>query len=400
MPPETTTKPPLPPPSALYLRPATEAEKRLCFIRSHVSRGGPWGAPLSVSDYLERERINEEAEANRAGQITYWVLSKTPKRVGPIDHEEKVDEDDIVASCETLRRPVIIWTREHGYNDGESAYGIASVFTHPKYRGQGAAAVLMQKLAGWVDGANAPFTALYSDLGEDFYARRGGWYAYSSRQLALKVSSQPKRDDAAPSPSRLPECQPLRREDLQELCDLDVKMLKEEYRNQKRVDRPDGKWVRVAFVPSFAQACWHFDVRDFMAKVVRGKTPLVKGGVVPNAQEPRCWLYWMHDLNLNRLVVLRLVIKEDDGKDDVRKDLTALLHAAVVEAREWNLTDVVVWNPPTALVEAAELLEPDDIERSDVYSRDSNDLPCLRWRRGEKSRDQILWEANEKFEWC
>lgn len=154
-----TNKVPIPSPSALHFRLATDGEKRLCWIRSHVL----WAGPLkNIEDFLKRETINGLADVNKNGGISYWILSK---RATP---SEPPEEDDVIAACESLQRPVIIWTKDESYVESVHGYGIASVFTHPKYRGQGAAAMLMRALASWLDDeqkGNAPFSALFSDVG-------------------------------------------------------------------------------------------------------------------------------------------------------------------------------------------------------------------------------------------
>lgn len=201
---------------------------------------------------------------------------------------------------------------------------------------------------------------------------------------------------------QLSEYQWLHRQDLEALCDLDEKMLKRSYRNQTPNDLPEGKTARVAFLPTFAQACWHFGTEELVGEVVRSEPPLIKGSVIPNAQIPRCWLYWVHDFKDNHLVILRAVVNSGDGdsnKNDVKKDLAALLHTATVEARKWSFTHVIVWNPPEELIDATEMRKPIDVEKYDVHSRDSS-ISCLRWRRGEKSKDEIVWDINEKFCWC
>ena len=154
----TTTALTISSPSSLYLRPASPAEKLLCWTRSHST----WAGPLSVPEYLVRETINGSQDITRDGRITYWVLStleSTPSA------GEEVD-DEIVAACETLKRPVFLRTGQGAFEERNS-YGIASVFTNTRYRGQGAATVLMQRLAHWLDHeGDAPFSALYSDIGK------------------------------------------------------------------------------------------------------------------------------------------------------------------------------------------------------------------------------------------
>jgi hypothetical protein len=111
-----------------------------------------WADPLSIEDHVKREKILSHQPASGDLWKT-WVL--TPKS----------DPTEIVASVETFEKSVFV-------SDGtgsrmEKGYGIASVFTNPKYRGNRMANVLLDKLKEWLDGpAEGWISVLYSDIGE------------------------------------------------------------------------------------------------------------------------------------------------------------------------------------------------------------------------------------------
>jgi hypothetical protein len=146
---------------SLHFRPASPAEKLICWKRNFSS----WGGVLDINDYLGREIVNGSQLVTRDGQITYWVLSSLPSP--PADNN--VVEETIIAACETLKRPVLVKTRDGGVTE-EHSYAIASVFTDPHRRRQGAATVLLKRLAEWLDcEGGCSFSALFSDVGKVGY---------------------------------------------------------------------------------------------------------------------------------------------------------------------------------------------------------------------------------------
>ncbi|KAI9887892.1 MAG: hypothetical protein M1823_000280 [Watsoniomyces obsoletus] len=379
-----TTEPLLraPPSDQLTFRRATVGEKLITWTRNFTS----WAGPLSrIEDYLVRETINGTQDVTKDGRITYWVLTS---RAIPPGHEdddgEEVDPDEIFAAVETLERPALVKTKD-GHVREDKAFGIASVFTHPRCRKQGIATILLKHLASWLDNqTDVPFTALYSDVGKEFYATRGGWNPYPSRQAVLKVL------EPSESKSR-PKVQWLEKLDLERLCALDVRGIKEMY---EELARQGDQSVRVAFQPTFAQACWHFGTESHVGKIVTGKDPVVKGAAV----DDDAFLYWTHDFRDNHLVVLRVRAPGSTDDESIQR-LAALIAAAHEEAKKWNFNAIVVWNPTEAFVKAAKLVAGDVEGAVDVNDRENDSVPCLRWR-GNQGEPNIQWDANEKFAWC
>jgi GNAT superfamily N-acetyltransferase len=112
-----------------------------------------WAAPLALDDYLRREQRLGETDFTANGLNRYWVLTKT------------TDPEEVVASCETTRKTVHCGGAG-GYREVR-AYAIASVYTNPKYRRNGMAALLLTGLKQWMDvEGGAECSALYSDIGK------------------------------------------------------------------------------------------------------------------------------------------------------------------------------------------------------------------------------------------
>ena len=192
--------------------------------------------------------------------------------------------------------------------------------------------------------------------------------------------------------------------------------------------------TRVAFVPTYAQACWHFGTEEHVGKIVRDKVPTVKGagvfrssggqGEENKVRDPLCWLYWLHDFKENHLVILRVVINphhqhpnpnpdQPQNGPSLTKGLTSLLHAAITEACAWKFSQVICWNPSQDMIQAADDLVVTAAQQqqqqqqqsknplsSEVSSREMDSIPCLRWRYRVRQPGDIVWEANEKFAWC
>jgi GNAT superfamily N-acetyltransferase len=115
--------------------------------------GASWAAPLSIDDYMSREQHLSETDFTANGLNRYWMLTRI------------ADPAEVVVSCETTRKTVYCGGLG-GYREVR-AYAIASVYTNPKYRRNGMAALLLTHLKGWMDGEGASeCSALYSDIGK------------------------------------------------------------------------------------------------------------------------------------------------------------------------------------------------------------------------------------------
>lgn len=75
------------------------------------------------------------------------------------------DSGSILAVCKTIRRRFLV--RDIESIREENGYCIGYVATHPDYRRLGLATLLMQQIAGWLDGpADAAASMLYTSVGD------------------------------------------------------------------------------------------------------------------------------------------------------------------------------------------------------------------------------------------
>lgn len=132
-----------------------------------------FASPLSLDDYLAREKLLSQQDLARDGDCRYWVLF--PKgRPGRI-----------IASCESFRKPILI--AKDGIVRESRGHSIAHIHTNPEYRRQGMAALLMSRLQEQLE-QDGECTVLYSDIGKGYYTRLG-WTAFPNRLVTLSLLS-------------------------------------------------------------------------------------------------------------------------------------------------------------------------------------------------------------------
>ncbi|TGZ81087.1 hypothetical protein EX30DRAFT_341060 [Ascodesmis nigricans] len=368
--------------SQYYFRRATPGEKIICWTRNHAA----WGGLLTeVTQYIAREVVNSTTPMTIEGQ-KHWVLSTRPDP--PQDGEESAE--DLLAACETLERPAFVVGTD-GKTQIVKSVGIASVFTPAENRGKGYAGVMMMKLAEWLDEQDVAFSVLYSDVGKEFYDKRGGWKAFESRQVVLNLKDTNK---GAEQISTHDAVELFRTESVVEVCAKDVPVLQHKMKGQ-----PLGRnnEFRVAVVPSFDIISWHFGSEEYTGKIITDKKPEIKG-----AKSGDVAITWVHDYNKNLLFILRVsyLSKADEGKKERVGALAGLLDAAVSEAQKWGFKAVVAWNPDEQLSRAAEQLGK-TLGSVDVVfeDRDKDNIPALRWE-GAQHAGKIEWWDIVKYTWC
>lgn len=108
-------------------------------------------------------------------------------------------------------------------------------------------------------------------------------------------------------------------------------------------------------------------------------------------------MYWKHDYAQKKIEILRIGgLRSDGSNDDKVQDIAVLFAAAAEEAKSWDFTKIVAWNPHQAVQSAAALLE---WEETELVHRESESITSLRWR-GCADEGEIEWYPNEKYEWC
>ncbi|TAQ91661.1 hypothetical protein B7494_g116 [Chlorociboria aeruginascens] len=363
----------------LYLTHPTPDERLATWTSNSVA----WSGALSLSEYLKREQYLTTVPLAKDGGLTHWIL---------VDKNQAPDSRDILASCETLRKQVLIANK--GVVTQTITHGIGSVFCDPKYRRKGYASRMMKevavKLRTWqLDEqsglAQVPFSILYSDIGKSYYAGFG-WHPFPSSHIAFPpVKGRPEVAKA------------LGYEDLQELCDVDVASLR---RSMESVI--DAK-IHVALIPNYDQMQWHHLREDFISKHVLGECPEIKGALA-GRKGARVWAIWTRsysgpidkESSVNALHILRLVIENEDDPNNV-ESFKAVLGFAQSEAHKWKLGHVELWNPRPLL---KNLIEKTELEHKEE-EREKESITSFMWYgEGSGKVDEIEWMGNEKYGWC
>jgi len=366
---------------SLYLTHPTPEEKVATWSLNSVN----WGSALSMSDYLEREAYLTTVPLARNGGVTHWIL---------VDRTLPPNERPILASCESLRKPVLIL--RNGVITKGITHGIGSVFSQPKYRGRGYASRMLRELGpvlkDWqIDPSipgkqSCPFSILYSDIGKKYYAKFG-WVPFPSTHIAFPPAANTKPFTA----------KPLTYPDLEELCALDGQYIRQDLETAK------GGKIHIALVPDHDTMQWHHMREDFVSGKIFGKSPTIKGAIA-GEHGSRVWAIWTRAFygplkpeSGNTLHILRLVIEDEKDTEVNAAKLKGILEIAQAEAKEWQLGHVELWNP-TEVVK--EMVKRTGLEHSEV-EREEESIASLMWYgEGSGKADEIEWVGNEKYGWC
>ncbi|KAI1502394.1 hypothetical protein F5X99DRAFT_427292 [Biscogniauxia marginata] len=460
----------------LILTQPTEAEKNQTWTLNHEE----WGGALSLSEYLEREPYIASIPLAADGGMTHWILT---------DPSVEAGSRPVLASGESTRKRVLYLPAAAAGSRGDAgevkegiAYGVGSIYTYPQFRGKRYASRLLRELSvalrTWPqrqglagkDGEgqqqqqqrHAVCSALWSDIGKDFYARKG-WAAFPSLHVEFPVTvtttttatnGQAATNGTAGGGDEEEEekekekggltLTPVTYANLASLCEEDERILRA--RLLPRAARATGKTC-VAFAPDHDAMRWHLYRDDFIASLVfggRAGASEVKGAVaaastVGGRTTKRVWAVWSRSYHgkdpdpaseegrKNTLYILRLVIDDDaeeeegeeekkkkkeegdgDGDgggedEDLQRAFDAVLSAAVREARAWKLAKIDLWNPTPA---ARRLIDRCGREHRWV-DREVDSIPSLMWygdgdgkEKEKEKEEEIEWVANEKFCWC
>ncbi|EMR61635.1 putative lysine acetyltransferase protein [Eutypa lata UCREL1] len=249
-PPPSSPPPPPPPPlqlpdatsETLVLTRATDEEKS----RTWTFNYREWGGALSLDQYLLREPYVATIPLARDGGMTHWVLTTKPKSSAEGEEGEEKEGDitssttstttrPVLASCESIRKRVLVARPPlqggggGGGDDAEGdvpvirdavAYGIGSVYTYPEFRGRSYAKRMLKELGttlktwpvlqpeGKANGGDgkpeehehAVCTALWSDIGKVFYAKKG-WHPFPSVHVTFPAAAAVTTNNVSTSTS-------------------------------------------------------------------------------------------------------------------------------------------------------------------------------------------------------
>lgn len=358
----------------------TEAECLRIWTATHPQ----WGGALNLPTYLEREAHLLAGPLSSNGRQTPWLLT---------DGDAAPGERPILASCETLKKPSLVVTKDGDVRE-VVGHGVASVFTFPEMRGKGYAGKMMELLGKQLrsqeekQNGDAVFSVLYSDIGKKFY-NNVGWKPFDSNHLHFPV---PSTETVTTTSAK-----PLTFDDLPPLATVDEQLL-------RKTLTPSPTQTRIAIIPNIDSLHWHLLREDFMCNHIFSGTPTVRGAIYtpPNQPNSRIWAVFTRNFyggaanpEKNVLNVLRFVVEDENVSDDVLAEgVKAIMGLAQKEAKEYLCTKIELWNPDERLRKASE-----GIEGVEYVARESDSIASLQWF-GNGSVDNIDWVANEKYGWC
>ena len=381
-----------------------------------------WRGPLDLEAYLRREKHLASVDLTKNGGITFWIL---------VDSDEAVSTGSnrkVLAGCESIKKRALLV--QDGVVQDATAHGVASVFSPQEYRGRGYGARMIEELGKhlekWQHVEGRPqFSILYSDIGKKFYAKYG-WRPYTSSHMRL-----PPLPPSASVTVRLPPSTPLTASALSPLCALDEELLRS--RLHAIAARDSITKPVVALIPDAVTIAWHHAREDFLAKEFFNKTPHVKGTqvLIPDSSSPsgkrRAWGIWTRIWNSkdisqtkgNTLHLLRLCFEPPQSQIDPEavfvedsQATMSILHQAQLQAAEWGMAEVEVWNPTPPVRQAVTLLgqnwsaqggEGVGEKWATLVDRDAESICSLKWfddHNVESDGELVEWLENEKFGWC
>lgn len=386
--------------SELYLTQPTPEE-----IRQQLrDNSEEWKGPLTIEAYYERENFLLDQDLTRDGGLTPWVLCKG-----------RGESRQALSSCESIRKRALVV--KDGRVEQVTCHGVASVFCPKDMRGKGYAGTMIKLLGERLqhhqhtDSSKILFSVLYSDIGKKFYAARG-WIPFPSAHISLHPTTS---QSTVPS---LPATSPLHAADLPELCKLDEQLLHSRL-NHASATRKNV----VAIIPDIQTITWAQARETFVAdQLYPGDKKLdIKGAIVSTESGKRVWCYWtrvwsssdLSNVDKNEFHILRLVVEDPNYLDfeaatevglseaadsEIVKAIAAVLNAAREEAGRWDMGHVELWNPTSATLAAARLLE----KGAGVTHREDESIASLRWygEDPEHALDHVEWLSNEKYAWC
>jgi hypothetical protein len=183
--------------------------------------------------------------------------------------------------------------------------------------------------------------------------------------------------------------------DLVTLCEKDVQYVVSDISDTPLAAH---NFARLAFLPTYAQAEWHFGAEEYIAAKLYTsppRTPSVKGA---KSKSGNVWAYWVHDYNDDKLTILRIVSKVPGTPEgpEATMEIADVLRAAQAEAQSWALKKVVIWNPEEDTLLACKLILGDAEVK--VQERTDGSIPCFRWKASEEK--DVDWISIEKYSWC
>lgn len=359
------------------------------YVQTAYLNGAEWKGPLTIKQYLEREVQLQAVGLTTDGRITGWILTSNTLPTNPDGTRP------ILASCESI--PIAAYVARNGELQKVRAHGIASVYTRPEHRRRGYAGRMMvelgKKLESWqqIDGQPNPFSILFSDIGQEFYAQYG-WKPFRSTHIRLAPLLSVDYAKAALS---FPAIQDLSASDLQELPA--THFIKDELR---RVSAQDPGATFVAIDPDIDHFQWHHTREEYQARVLERDWPAAKGAIHRDTGLAVVWCrkYATHAMDWALNILHTAIPSGLEISEEHQRGMAALLLRAQVEASKWDMAaGVEIWDPSDLVLAAAQLLRAPGGSKVEVLTRDKEHLCSLRW--ADSGAENPVWIAKQKYAW-
>jgi hypothetical protein len=350
--------------------------------------GAEWRGPLTIEQYLKREKHIMAQNLTKGGKEAGWLL--TCSTLSP----DQQGNRPILASCETI--PSQAFVARNGKLDSALIQGVGSVFTRPEHRGNSYASRMLtdlgQKLETFQqsDHTRSPFSILFSDIGQNFYSRLG-WHAFPSTHIQLAPIDTDEYQNII---AGLPATKDLVAGDLKSLST--VATVEEELIRRSKAE-PETSFVALA--PDCDHFEWHHAREEFICKALNRPFPHIKGAI----HEPTgISVVWNRTFAAEKkewtLHILHTSIPSTgrDSHDSINA-LAALFVRAQHEAFKSDMAaGVEIWDPSEAVLRAAEVLRKEG-DKIQVIERDQDHVCSLRWSGAE---GKVEWLYKEKYTWC
>ncbi|KAI1478358.1 hypothetical protein F4774DRAFT_165363 [Daldinia eschscholtzii] len=405
---------------SLVLAHPTDAEKRRTWSLNHRE----WGGALTLEEYLKREPYLTTIPLTRDGGMTHWILTDSSWSADSSSGGDGSTRP-VLASCESIRKRVLVAAPDDAEVHDGVGHGIGSVFTYPEFRGRRYAARMLNELGPTLrkwqahGGRDAVCSALWSDIGKTYYAKKG-WAAFPSLHVEFpSTSAKQSGEEAEATSEKGKKITPITYDNLEPLCQRDEQLLKDKLTRTARETRRTS----VAFAPDHDTLRWHLYRDDFISSILFKTTspqetnsnssvaPFIRGAIA-GPEGRRVWAVWSRNyggngapadnIDKNKLYILRLVIEPEASEEtnespaeDIREAFTAVMQVALKEASRWHLGQVNLWNPSPTV---KKLIDRSGLRHRWV-ERDEDSIPSMMWYGDENVRN-VEWVANEKYCWC
>ncbi|KAF3482240.1 uncharacterized protein GIQ15_04999 [Arthroderma uncinatum] len=374
---------------------ATPAER----IESIRANGLAWKGPLSMDQYIAREDFLIKEDMVKDGGMTCWVL---------VDRTLPPDGRPILSSCESIAKQTFL--AYNGNIETVISHGVGSVYCRPEHRGRGYAKRMIIELAKILDtwqqekGQPCLFSVLYSDIGKSFYAAHG-WHPYPSSHFTLAPAPGAAQTANGSANGRTKSVdmtivKDMSREDVHEyMCSEPVI----EHHKQKLREASMASQAVMAFPPDYAHMSWHWARDEFYSRILRSEKGevRVKGAAVPSR---KVFVTWNKKYGATQkdctLYILRTQYEEPTSpaeEEAVVEALAGILRRAQIEAQEWKMDHVEIWNPSPLVTKAILTADANAVETH----REKDSIPCLKWDGNQHGYgDSVEWHLNERYGWC